>query len=671
MTTYQQQKQKVLQLFPSALSLLPQVSKNADLQKRLKEAETHLAEGKLFVVVCGEFKQGKSSLLNALLNEPDLFPVDVDITTNLVSSITYGKHEKITVVVGEPGKQQTKEIQRNEIPDYVTEQKNQGNARKAQLLIIESPNPQLREGLVLVDTPGVGSLSAEHTAATYAFIPNADAILFVSDAFAPLSAKELEFIQNRIAPHCQNLIFVVTKVDKVSDYKAVVANNREKLAAVLGRSSSEIPIISVSSKLKLNYLISQNAEDLEDSKFPSLENELWQMISQQRGQILLVRALSELGRAIAEIKQPIQVEWEACQQHSPEELDAWESQFQETKLRLQSLLEHNADWLSQLSYGMQDIQDQTVGQFRKGCGQIRTQADKYLDDIRLLENPKEIASLLEAEFDALMSKLNKQLSEQAAGLHSKIEDESGLNLNPFEVGTLVARTAELTAETVQICKSGWWKKSTEVARHGLYGGTPGTIVGGILGGAAGAAVGFLFGGVGAIPGLELGAQLGASLGALAGAVTGAKQGLEQVQERDKTVLKSKVVKIINKFIEDSQQLCQETLLESVKLLGRSIKEELTQQIKREKENSDRTLRSLQDARKLTQEQGLQKAKELQVQLGKLNQLQANVEQLAKTIVASSVTDSPPEPSTPAPQAMATAQPKQVVGGGDSGDWADE
>jgi putative ribosome biogenesis GTPase RsgA len=42
---------------------------------------------------------------------------------------------------------------------------------------MESPNPQLKEGLVLVDTPGIGSLNTEHTAITYAFIPNADAIL--------------------------------------------------------------------------------------------------------------------------------------------------------------------------------------------------------------------------------------------------------------------------------------------------------------------------------------------------------------------------------------------------------------------------------------------------------------------------------------------------------------
>ncbi|NER05229.1 MAG: hypothetical protein F6K17_22860 [Okeania sp. SIO3C4] len=57
----------------------------------------------MWIVICGEYKQGKSSLTNALLNEPELFPVDVDVTTSLVSTITYGEREKIMVVLGKPG----------------------------------------------------------------------------------------------------------------------------------------------------------------------------------------------------------------------------------------------------------------------------------------------------------------------------------------------------------------------------------------------------------------------------------------------------------------------------------------------------------------------------------------------------------------------------------------
>jgi tRNA U34 5-carboxymethylaminomethyl modifying GTPase MnmE/TrmE len=68
MATYQQYKQQVLQLFDRAVSLAVHY-RYPDTQKHLEEAKKHLEQGKLFVVVCGEFRQGKSSLLNALLNE--------------------------------------------------------------------------------------------------------------------------------------------------------------------------------------------------------------------------------------------------------------------------------------------------------------------------------------------------------------------------------------------------------------------------------------------------------------------------------------------------------------------------------------------------------------------------------------------------------------------------
>ncbi|NJL11324.1 MAG: hypothetical protein HC908_17420 [Calothrix sp. SM1_7_51] len=157
MTTYQQQKQKLLQLFQQTQAIAKQY-KYPEIEQNLKESAQHLAEGKLIVVVCGEFKQGKSSLINALINETNLFPVDVDITTNLVSSITYGEQEKITVVIGEPGKGQTKEIKRDEIPDYVTEQHNANNAKKAQNADYSISQPTIKRRLGTSRYSGCGRL---------------------------------------------------------------------------------------------------------------------------------------------------------------------------------------------------------------------------------------------------------------------------------------------------------------------------------------------------------------------------------------------------------------------------------------------------------------------------------------------------------------------------------
>lgn len=210
MATFQETKQDVLELFGEGLHFL-RGRGDTDVLQVVEAARERLENGRFTVVVAGKFKQGESSLLNALLEEPGLFPVDLDIATNLVTTIAYGPEEKITVMVGERGKEKPRRITRSEIAECVTEQHNPARRRKhqARLLVIETPNPRLRKGLVLVDTPGVGGLNEEHTDITYAFIPNADAVLFTSDAMAPLDTEELEFVE-RITEHTRHILFITT-----------------------------------------------------------------------------------------------------------------------------------------------------------------------------------------------------------------------------------------------------------------------------------------------------------------------------------------------------------------------------------------------------------------------------------------------------------------------------
>src|SRR5947209_2665660 len=201
MIIYEQKKQQALQLFQTAIAFAHEHN-NSQIEQFLTETMKRLVEEKLIVVVCGEFKQGKSSLINALLDEPGLCPVDVDIATSTVTSIAYGPQERLAVQLGEPG-QPVKEEKllhnRSEIAEYVTEHGNPRNVRRARLMTIQVPNKKLASGLVLVDTPGVGGLNSEHTDVAYAFRSSADVVLFVSDALEPLSAVEISFSKDRIA----------------------------------------------------------------------------------------------------------------------------------------------------------------------------------------------------------------------------------------------------------------------------------------------------------------------------------------------------------------------------------------------------------------------------------------------------------------------------------------
>lgn len=611
MPTSPDQKQQVLLLYKAAVEAA-KAGQNTEVEGRLMSAGRQLAAGKLFVVVCGEFKRGKSSLINALLGEPGLFPVDVDIATSLVTTISYRAEERITVAIGERGKEEKRPLGRGEIADYVTEGRNPNNARQARLMAIETPNEQLKDGLILVDTPGVGGLQQSHNEATYAFIPNADAVLFVSDALAPLTTEELAFV-GRIAHHCPNIIFVLTKIDLKgsAERAAIIANNREKLASVLNRRPEAITILPVSSNLKLAYLESDDEEDLEDSNFPAFESALWATLREQRGEVMLLHALTELARCLTELQRPLQAEGAALGDADPREV---ERQLEEARRLLQALQANNAEWRLQLSQGLQDLKVQASNDFQDGFVRIRRQNDRYLDDPQLLGNPLKLVGQLEADIDALLTDSGRSLTAAMSELQNQIETSAGLHLNAFEVGALGWQSRSATLDWSKLKQPNLWRRSMEVGKSSNQAGMAayaiGMFVGGVLGTLVAPGMGTITGGM-----------IGSQLGRVAGMAVGAKQGLSQAS----LVNRPEVARIIAQFLDDSQRDCNRALQQTLVELERGLQRELTGQIARQKASCEGAIQSLQEARKLSREQAGQRASEVKTAQAKLAQIRSRAE----------------------------------------------
>jgi hypothetical protein len=305
---------QVLALFPAVLSEVGTELAEArrDLLARSRE---RLAAGRYLVVVCGEFRRGKSSLLNALVERRALFPVDVDVTTSVVSTLEWSPDERGLVhlapdpsgVVPEP-----LEVPLDRIADYVTEQANPANKRDVLHVAMQAPFEQLRSGLVLADTPGAGSLNAGHTAATRTFLSRADAILFVCSAAQPLSTIELEFLAEALA-RCPIVLTAVTMVDKVVDPAPVIAEARSRIAEVAGVPAAELLVVGVSSLRKRRGMELGDVEMVEASGFPALEAELWEGLGATCGAAQLGAALDGLGAAVADAESPVLNELAALQ----------------------------------------------------------------------------------------------------------------------------------------------------------------------------------------------------------------------------------------------------------------------------------------------------------------------------------------------------------------------
>ncbi|MBY8840584.1 dynamin family protein [Streptomyces sp. SP2-10] len=315
----------------------------------LARSRQRLEAGTCHVVVVGEYKRGKSSLLNALMERPGLFPVDADVATCVVSTLAWGAEERAVVHLGDTGAGGVTrlELPLPELAEYVTEQGNPGNHKNVRLVEIQAPVPRLEEGLVVVDTPGVGSVNGEHTAATRAFLERADGLVFVCDAIEPPATYELDFLGEALEK-CEVVVTAVTKTDRVRDAGPVVATTRDKLAVRTGRPADDLVIVPVSSFRKLKWLRDRTDDRLlTDSGFPELEHELWEGLATTSWATQLRQALDGLGDALATAGSPLVNELAALE--SDESLRRIRRQVEETTARLTQLSSGSASWRAELT----------------------------------------------------------------------------------------------------------------------------------------------------------------------------------------------------------------------------------------------------------------------------------------------------------------------------------
>ena len=136
---------------------------------------SRLEEDTFEVALFGRVSSGKSSLLNALLGTAVL-PVGVNPITAIPTKLRYGNAPRVAVAYADGRKAQ---VSIQELSSLVTEQGNPGNSKNIVRAIVEVPSPRLQEGIMLVDTPGLGSLAKRGGAETLAYLPCCDLALLL------------------------------------------------------------------------------------------------------------------------------------------------------------------------------------------------------------------------------------------------------------------------------------------------------------------------------------------------------------------------------------------------------------------------------------------------------------------------------------------------------------
>jgi hypothetical protein len=642
MAEFEEQQESVQGLLDSAAELARRWE-NQEVATSLEWAARRLADDRFYVVVCGEFKRGKSSLVNALLNDPELLPVDIDIATRTVTVVTYAPEERIAVYFEDSAEPTS--IGRDEIRRYAAE--GTGDRARPKILTIETPNERLRSGVALVDTPGVGGLNEAHSAATFTFIPNADAVLFVADAIQPLTSSELDFAR-RAAAVAALFWTVVTKSDLVDDAEAMVAGTRRKLSSALGLPEDQIAVLAVSSRLRLRYLESQDPADLSESAFATLEQLVFEQLPARRGSASLVRTLRMLQGSLAALALPLQLERSLYNGQAAGEATRLSQQLEQAETRLDQLAREGAEWRDQLQRGAQEISTQLERRCRSGFDQLRTTVEQdYLYDQRLLAEPAQIGDRLQTEMMLLIGELGSDANRAAGSLLAKLgaaaDTELQAAIAPLQIQ--VAGASERLARLKAATPPGSQQNDGALAEQAT-----GAFILGIVGGLIGAATGLALGGdkksakVGmVISGWSRGRAIGAQIGRVAQSILTTKRQLQELKHANSTrpgrTLASDVETVRSQISEITQRLIDRNESQTLTALGatvaefeQAIEQELDQRITTQRDALLRSRQALEADTDRPMEQETDRKDELDQGLGELERLDAAAAELERQLI---------------------------------------
>ena len=344
-----------------------------DLVDRLSITWSRLRSPEVRVLVVGEYKQGKSSLINALLGFQAV-PVDDDIATCIPTTVRYA--EKSAAFVVRPGNNGDGET-REEVPldragALISELGNPGNREGLSSAEVSVPSELLKQGLVLVDTPGVGGIASAHNAATMAALPFADAVLFVSDASQELTGPELEFLKTSrdLIP---NIVSVLTKIDFYPEWRRILEIDRKHLEAA-GVVAGVVPL---SSTLRANALMANNAALNKESGFPQLTKLLREHIIARGEQLAVRTAVHDLLAVLEQLDERHIAAIKVLK--DPDQAGEVVDKLKAAKEQAEQLRATSARWQQTLNDGFQDLTADVDYELRMRLREVAREADEAIE----------------------------------------------------------------------------------------------------------------------------------------------------------------------------------------------------------------------------------------------------------------------------------------------------
>jgi GTPase SAR1 family protein len=264
---------------------------------QLAELGDRLAGQCFHLAVLGQFKRGKSTLINAILGEK-ILPTSIVPLTSVPTYIVFGPRRELQV------RRRDAPLERREfnnaeqalelLSELVTEPGNPENVKRIEHVRLSHPAGIL-EQTVLVDTPGIGSTFRHNTEVTLEFLSQCDAALFVVSADPPITEVELDFL-GQVRERVEKVFFVMNKVDYLSAEELAQAVSFLK-DTLQGRAAigGEIIVYPLAARSALQARMKNDPAELASSGIEPVERDLLEFLAHEK-QRALGRAIEKKAR---------------------------------------------------------------------------------------------------------------------------------------------------------------------------------------------------------------------------------------------------------------------------------------------------------------------------------------------------------------------------------------
>jgi hypothetical protein len=343
-----------------------------DAAARLTAARRALADPVLHVVVAGEFKQGKSSLVNALVGAT-VCPVDDDVATATPTYVRHGAQPEASLLIEAADTPRRESIPLSDVRRYVVEGE-PGSAPGGDRVTgveVRLPRKILAGGLVLVDTPGVGGLASPQAAASLAAVSTADAVLFVTGAAQELTSSEVDFLR-QARSLCPVVACVLTKTDFYPAWRRIQEINEQHLA-----EHCPVPLMPVSSPLR-SRAVKANDNGLNiESGYTQLVTFLNDRIGRSAADRLATDAAAEVADLCDQLENHFEVERAALA--DPGAAARVVQALSAVKGRVDALKSAAAKWNQTLNDGVADLTADVDHDLRARVRVVTAEADRAID----------------------------------------------------------------------------------------------------------------------------------------------------------------------------------------------------------------------------------------------------------------------------------------------------